>query len=94
MFRNKDNLGYPILQSFKIMLRFHLGSVAFGSLVIALVQLVRSIIAAVEAYTKESQNSFTKCIFKTCHCCLYCFEKILQYLSRNAYIVTGKDNSP
>ncbi|PNF24373.1 Choline transporter-like protein 1 [Cryptotermes secundus] len=87
--RNKSNLGFPILRSFSNLVRYHLGTVAMGSLIIALVQLIRSILAAIQYQLKGQENAVSRCLFRTCQCCLYCFEKILKYLSRNAYIETA-----
>ncbi|KAJ9589125.1 hypothetical protein L9F63_017584, partial [Diploptera punctata] len=87
--RNKSNLGYPISRSSYNLIRYHLGTVAMGSLIIALVQLVRTIIAAVQYQVKDHENAVSRCLFRTCQCCLYCFEKILKYLTRNAYIETA-----
>jgi solute carrier family 44 protein 1 (choline transporter-like protein) len=69
--------------------RYHLGTVAVGSFIIALVQLVRFILATIQSQLKGHENMISRCLFRTCQCCLYCFEKILKYLSRNAYIETG-----
>jgi len=88
--RNKRNLDFPIFRSFFNLVRYHLGTVAVGSLIISLVQFVRSILATLQFYLKGHEGVISKCLFRTCQCCLYCFEKILKYLSRNAYIETGK----
>lgn len=36
----------------------------------------------------------TNCMFECCQCCLQCFEKFLQYLTRNAYIMTAMHGDP
>ena len=41
--RNKTKLGWPIAVSFGHLIRYHLGSVCFGSLLIAVTQLVRAV---------------------------------------------------
>ncbi|KAJ1528839.1 hypothetical protein ONE63_007213 [Megalurothrips usitatus] len=84
--RNKDHLDAPISTSFYNLVRYHLGSIAFGSLLIALVQMARTVLAWLQAKLKGSENSVSKCLFRSCQCCLYCFEKILKYLTRNAFI--------
>ncbi|KAL3284220.1 hypothetical protein HHI36_018383 [Cryptolaemus montrouzieri] len=84
--RDKSKLGSPINQSFYNLIRFHLGSVALGSLIIAVVQFLRIILKIVEKNLRRREGSCSKCVFKCCQCCLYCFEKILKYLTRNAYI--------
>ncbi|CAB4064680.1 SLC44A1 [Lepeophtheirus salmonis] len=54
--RNKSNLKSPILKSIYILLRYHLGSVALGSFIIALIKFIRAIVTYFqEAY--ESMNS-------------------------------------
>ncbi|KAK3925681.1 Choline transporter-like protein 1 [Frankliniella fusca] len=84
--RNKDHLDAPLSNSFYNLVRYHLGSVAFGSLLIAIVQMARAVLAWIQARLKGSDNDISKCLFRTCQCCLYCFEKILKYLTRNAFI--------
>ncbi|KAL1389165.1 hypothetical protein pipiens_012584 [Culex pipiens pipiens] len=87
--RNKSQLGSPILRAFGNLLRYHLGTVAFGSFVIAVVQFLRATLKLLMYSIREHQNRVTTCIFECCQCCLQCFEKFLQYLTRNAYIVTA-----
>lgn len=38
---------------------------------------------------RDPQNRATQILFCCCQCCLGCFEKFLQYLTRNAYIETA-----
>lgn len=47
-FRNKNSLNSPISQSFANLVKYHLGTVALGSLLIAIVQIVRAILKLVE----------------------------------------------
>ncbi|XP_019878880.1 choline transporter-like protein 1 [Aethina tumida] len=84
--RDKSKLSFPISHSAYNLVRFHLGSVALGSLIIALVQFLRIIFKVLEKYLNNHEGSIAKCLMKCCHCCLYCFEKVIKYLSRNAYI--------
>ncbi|GLH03077.1 Choline transporter-like protein 1 [Gryllus bimaculatus] len=84
--RDRNSMGCPIARSFWNLIRYHLGSVALGSFLIALVQIIRAILKYVESKTKASENAVSRCIFRTCQCCLWCFEKVLQFFSRNAYI--------
>ncbi|XP_074034982.1 choline transporter-like protein 1 [Leptinotarsa decemlineata] len=84
--RDKSRLGSPILRSAENLIRFHLGSVALGSFLIALIQFIRVILKAIEKYLNKREGKCVEYTLKCCQCCLYCFEKILKYLSRNAYI--------
>ena len=75
----------------KAVLRFHLGTVAFGSLLIAIVRIVRYIAAFVDARTKKLQDSnrVLRYFLKSVHCCLFCAEKLIKFASKNAYIMTA-----
>ncbi|XP_014243856.1 choline transporter-like protein 1 [Cimex lectularius] len=84
--RNKEEMRSPISTSAKNLLRYHLGSVLLGSFFIALCQLLRSLFKYIESTLAEPKNDITKFCSKCCHFCLYCFEKILVYVTRNAYI--------
>ena len=68
---------------------YHLGSMALGALIIAIIQILRAILNYVERKTKRVENCFTKCLMCFCKCCLWCLEKCLRYISKNAYILTA-----
>ena len=86
-YRDKSKLGLPILSSFGRLVRYHIGSVAFGSLIIALIQVVRIIMAYVERKLKKRVGGGVfGFLLKCCQCCLWCFEKCMKFLNRNAYI--------
>lgn len=77
---------FPLGASFYRSIRYHIGSLAFGSLIIAIVEVVRTVLEYIEAQTSEVNNCCTKFIFKCCKCCLWCLEKFLRFINRNAYI--------
>jgi len=83
--RNKRQLGFPILVSVQRLLRYHLGSVAFGSLIIAIVKVIRYILNAIQNRL-GGDNAFCKGILCCCKCCIWCLENFLIFLNRNAYI--------
>lgn len=68
-----------------------MGSVALGSLIISIVQFVRIIFRIIQKYlSKHSETSIViRIIMKCCNACLYCFEEVIKFLSRNAYIEVG-----
>lgn len=84
--RNKASLDTPVIESAGNLIRFHLGSVALGSFLIATVQFFRILMKLLEKCLRNREGKIVNCLLKCCHCCLYCFEKILKYLTRNAYI--------
>ena len=93
-FRDKKSLGSPVIQSFSNLIRFHLGSVAFGSFFIALIQMIRTILTFIEERCKNSESEFIKKIASAVECCLSCFESILKYFTRTAYIEIGENRLP
>lgn len=87
--------GRPILLAFCRVCRHHLGSLVFGSCIIALATLLRIIFEYVAAKTKEQQesNPALKVLFCMCRCSLWCLEKCLSFITEYAYVyvaVTGK----
>ncbi|CAK0824403.1 unnamed protein product [Prorocentrum cordatum] len=66
--------------------RYHMGSLAFGSFIIALVQFIRYCMKFLEKQARVRKNRVMVCVAKAMQCCLYCFEKSLEYLNKLAYI--------
>ena len=60
----------------------HLGTIAFGSLVIAIIRFIRYILKKIENTLKKSDNDVTKCYLKCCSCCLWCLEKFMKYFNK------------
>lgn len=81
----------PLLSSFYRVFRFHLGTLAFGSLIIAIIRMIRVMIEYIEEKLKEyhQDNPLVKCCLCFCKCCFYCLEKFMKFLNRNAYIMTA-----
>ncbi|OQR99265.1 choline transporter-like protein [Achlya hypogyna] len=89
---NKANMGrVPVLASFYRTLRYHLGTVAFGSLIIAVIQFARLVLEYVDQKLKSAQQKsvVVKVAMLCFKCCLWCFEKCIKFLNKNAYIVVA-----
>ena len=61
-----------------------------------MIQLVRIALEYIDRQTKQVQelNKLTKYAMMALKCCALCFEKIVKYLTRNAYIyiaITGEN---
>ncbi|XP_052777048.1 choline transporter-like protein 1 [Mya arenaria] len=84
--RDKKRIGCPIVKSIQRLIMYHLGSVAFGSFIIALVMLARLILAYIQKQLQGKAGKIVDFILKVLQCCLWCFERFLRYLNRNAYI--------
>ncbi|KAK3768435.1 hypothetical protein RRG08_053427 [Elysia crispata] len=85
--KKKDIPTFPLISSFFRSLRYHTGSLAFGSLIIAFVQMIASALEYINRKLKGSENDVAKFIVKCLRCCFWCLEKFLRYINKNAYIV-------
>uniref|UniRef100_A0A8C3P3L4 Choline transporter-like protein n=1 Tax=Chrysemys picta bellii TaxID=8478 RepID=A0A8C3P3L4_CHRPI len=68
-------------------LRYHTGSLAFGALILTIVQLIRILLEYLDHKLKGAQNPFTRCLLCCLKCCFWCLEKFIKFLNRNAYIM-------
>ncbi|XP_043504318.1 choline transporter-like protein 1 isoform X2 [Polistes fuscatus] len=87
--RDKKKLSLTVTKGFGYLVRYHLGTIAFGALIIGIVRLVRAMISFIQNRLKKFDNSCVKGILWCCQCCLWCFECALKFLTRNAYIETA-----
>jgi hypothetical protein len=80
-----------IFASYKLIFRYHLGTIAFGSFVIAVIQYVRSVALYIQRKTKKEciQQSWMKVVCCTIHLCLCLLETCMKFISKNAYIQTA-----
>ncbi|CAI6349795.1 unnamed protein product [Macrosiphum euphorbiae] len=84
--RNKDNVSSPISTSISYLFNYHMGSVALGSFIIAVLQIIRAILNFIDETLKDSQNEVAKSLYKIFQCLFSCIQQFIQYLTRNAYI--------
>ena len=84
---------------------------AFGSLIIAIIRMLRTILEYIEGKLKKFNNDLTRCLICICKCVssaavpvpssltfnivyctqircfLWCLEKFMRFINRNAYIM-------
>jgi Plasma-membrane choline transporter len=89
--REKFKTGsWTVIFSFVKVCTFHLGTCAYGSFVIAIVQFIRPVLAkfqkTVQKYDKSKVATILLCC---CQCCLWCLQCILKFISKNAYVQTA-----
>ncbi|XP_058515930.1 choline transporter-like protein 2 isoform X1 [Ochotona princeps] len=86
--RKPDDLpAFPLFSAFGRALRYHTGSLAFGALILAIVQVIRVILEYLDQRLKAAQNKFAKFLMTCLKCCFWCLEKFIKFLNRNAYIM-------
>ena len=73
------------------LLRYHTGTLAFGSLIIAIIKMIRLMLQYVQDKLEEkgADNPVVKVILCLCKCCFWCLEKFMKFINRNAYILTA-----
>ena len=77
----------PLVNSFWRALRYHLGSIAFGSLLIAIVQFIRIILDYIQYKMKEQRNYVAGFVLKCVSCCFRCLEKLVKFVTNKAYVM-------
>ena len=79
---------FPLLNSCRRVMRFHLGSAAFGALILAICQLIRYILATVDWYTKDLQdkNLLFKMAIKCSQCAMWCLQKTIEFISYFGFV--------
>ncbi|XP_045889484.1 choline transporter-like protein 2 isoform X1 [Micropterus dolomieu] len=84
-----DMPAFPLFSSLGRSLRYHTGSLAFGSLILSIVQIIRVLLEYVDHKLKGAQNKFAKFLLCCLKCCFWCLEKFIKFLNRNAYIMVA-----
>lgn len=82
-------LDSPVSRSLKMAFRFHFGSLAFGSFILAVVQFLQMVVELVKKQAEQSGADQNKCFeyaINCLRCCLACVERIVQFLNDTAYI--------
>lgn len=70
----------------KYCFRFHMGTLAFGSFIIAVVQFIRYLITYYQKQMEQMKNRIAAFILKITAYLIWCLEKCLKFLTKNAYI--------
>jgi hypothetical protein len=68
---------------------YHLGTAAFGSLIIAIIKTIRAVIAYLQNQAKKSKNKALQMVLCAIQCYMWCLEKCMKFLNKNAYIQTA-----
>uniref|UniRef100_A0A8C1DNA7 Choline transporter-like protein n=1 Tax=Cyprinus carpio carpio TaxID=630221 RepID=A0A8C1DNA7_CYPCA len=77
----------PLASSFGRALRYHTGSLAFGALILSIVQFIRIILEYLDHKMKGAHNAFTRFLLCCLKCCFWCLERFIKFMNRNAYIM-------
>lgn len=92
----KCGFGFQLLCEATGMIIFkHLGSMAFGALIIAICQLIRLVLASIDYYTKDAQNKnlMFKLVMKCSQCVMWCLQKTIEFVSYYGFIFVALEGS-
>ena len=84
----------PVFASMKRLLRYNVGSIAVGSLLLSFVESIRFILESIRRKLKVSyttpDNWFGKVVHHSTKFCLKCVEWTIKSVNRNAYIMVSE----
>ena len=70
---------------------YHVGSAAFGSLIIAIIKFIRYLIMKAQEKAKQSGNKAAQYALMALQCCMWCLEKCMKFINKHAYIIIAVD---
>lgn len=81
----------PVSSGVATALRYHLGTAAFGSLVLAIIAFVKWLMRYVhkKLHGKSGETAPVKVMLCVCMCCISCFEKFVKFLNRQVFVQTA-----
>mmetsp|Transcript_3147 Transcript_3147/g.4913 ORF Transcript_3147/g.4913 Transcript_3147/m.4913 type:complete len:688 (+) Transcript_3147:32-2095(+) len=65
----------------------HLGTAAFGSLIVAIIRTIRAVVMYFQKKMKKLHNKLAEYILGCIQCCLTCLEKCIKFINKHAYII-------
>ncbi|XP_022906177.2 choline transporter-like 2 isoform X1 [Onthophagus taurus] len=86
-FEKKNVPFFNVTTSTLRTLRYHIGTLAFGSLIITICRIIRVILEYIDHKLKKYDNALTRAIMCCLKCFFWCLEKFLKFINRNAYIM-------
>ena len=87
---NKEKIGNgTVWWSMKTIGRYHMGTAAFGSLIIAIIKTIRAVLLYIQKKARNTKNKALEVVVAAIGCCMWCVEKCMKFLNKNAYIQTA-----
>lgn len=80
-----------LCNAIRMTMRYHLGTLATGSLIIAIIRMMRIALEYIEAKQKQyglADKPGFKYIMCVLRCCLWCLEKCARWMNKKVYIMT------
>lgn len=88
--RNRNQIGNKtFIKGLCLVSVYHLGTAAFGSLIIAVIKTIRAVLTYIQKKASKSKLRVAIVILAVLKCLLWCLEKCLKFVNKQAYIQTG-----
>jgi choline transporter-like protein 2/4/5 len=80
-----------VLKAFGRAVFFHFGTIAFGSLLIAIVKFIRIILEVTtnQVKSRADKSKIARYLMCCLKCCFVCLERFIKFLNRYAFIITA-----
>lgn len=76
------------LQGLAITVRYHLGTVAFGSSILAIIDTLRTVVDIIKDRLESvNLNNYGRCLFHSIDTCLRCVRSCFHFFSQYTYIM-------
>lgn len=84
----RDVPAYPLTNSLFRAIFYHLGTVAFGSLIIAIIRSIRVLLEYLDRKVREySDTCCSRSMMCLCKCCFWMLETFMKFVNRNAFVL-------
>jgi hypothetical protein len=83
---HKDAPSFPLFRGYYIGLCYHMGSLAFGGLVVTMFSVVRLTLGTLAAASEHEGHPVLAIIAKCLFCCVECYQRFVEFLNKNAYM--------
>ena len=93
-----DDDGIPgdseVMKGFSWAFKYHTGSIALGSLILAVVWVIRALFEYVGNLVEKAsgENVATRLLIGCIRCCLDCFDRFVRFVNMNAFIYLAISN--
>lgn len=83
---HKDAPYCSLFRGYYIGAGYHIGSIAFGSLVVTALEVPRIMLGALAQASELERNTAIGIIAKCFFCCITCYERCIEFLNKSAYM--------
>jgi solute carrier family 44 (choline transporter-like protein), member 2/4/5 len=84
-----DKITTKVSTSFYRAFRYHLGSLALGSLIIAIINFLIAVLEYIKQKVGDEaaeKSKILKCLISCCQCILECCARFMEFINKHAYI--------